>query len=50
MLSAKTVNGDEVSVKTQGGHVHINSSVVTTADIACTNGVIDVIDAVLMPA
>ncbi len=50
MHSATTVNGADVAIKVADGKVHINSSVVTTADIACTNGVIHVVDAVLMPA
>jgi len=50
MHSATTVNGAEVAIKVEDGKVHINSSVVTTADIACTNGVIHVVDAVLIPA
>lgn len=47
--SAATVNGAMVAISTQDG-VHLNgtSKVVTTA-IVCTNGVIHVIDTVLMP-
>jgi len=47
--AAKTVNGAELKIGTQGG-VKLNGNVhVTKTDIACTNGVIHVIDAVLMP-
>jgi len=47
--SAKTVNGAEVKIGTQGG-VKLNGNVhVTKTDIGCTNGVIHVIDTVLMP-
>lgn len=47
--SAATVNGATVSISTKDG-VHINGSVkVVTTDIECTNGVIHVIDAVLLP-
>ena len=48
--SAKTVNGAEVAISTEGG-VKLNGSAnVTTTDIECTNGVIHVIDAVILPA
>lgn len=47
--SAKTVNGAELKIATQGG-VKLNGSVhVTKTDIDCSNGVIHVVDAVLMP-
>ena len=49
MSSAKTVNGQELSIKAKGGKVKVNKSTVTTADIAASNGVIHVIDQVLMP-
>ncbi|WP_425613692.1 fasciclin domain-containing protein [Anatilimnocola sp. NA78] len=45
---AKTVQGQSVMVNTADG-VKINDSKVTKADIACSNGVIHVIDTVLMP-
>lgn len=47
--SAKTVNGAEVKISTKDG-VKLNGNVnVTKTDIACTNGVIHCVDAVLMP-
>jgi uncharacterized surface protein with fasciclin (FAS1) repeats len=47
--SAKTVNGAEVKISTTGG-VKLNGSVnVVTTDIVCTNGVIHVVDAVVLP-
>jgi uncharacterized surface protein with fasciclin (FAS1) repeats len=47
--SAKTVNGADVKISTQGG-VKLNNNVhVTKTDIDCTNGVIHVVDSVLMP-
>ena len=47
--SAKTVNGAELKIGTQGV-VKLNGNVnVTKTDIDCTNGVIHVVDAVLMP-
>jgi uncharacterized surface protein with fasciclin (FAS1) repeats len=47
--SAKTVNGEALTISTQGGTVMINDATVTKADIMCSNGVIHVIDTVLMP-
>jgi uncharacterized surface protein with fasciclin (FAS1) repeats len=48
--SAVTVNGASVKVSTTHG-VQLNDGVnVTATDIACTNGVIHVIDTVLIPA
>ena len=48
--SAKTVNGASLNISTTGG-VELNSSTsVVQTDIACTNGVIHVIDSVLLPA
>jgi uncharacterized surface protein with fasciclin (FAS1) repeats len=49
MTSAKTVQGSDVKIAAANGKVKINSSNVTKADIAATNGVIHVIDTVLMP-
>jgi uncharacterized surface protein with fasciclin (FAS1) repeats len=46
---AKTVNGKMVSVKTHGGGVMINGAKVTATDIAASNGVIHVIDSVILP-
>ena len=47
--SAETVNGAELKIGTQGG-VKLNGNVhVTKTDIDCTNGVIHVVDSVLMP-
>lgn len=49
LKEAKTVNGAMVAVKVDGGNVMINNAKVTTADIAASNGVIHVIDTVLLP-
>ena len=49
MSSAKTVQGQDVMIKMADGAVWINDSKVIQADIECTNGVIHVIDSVLMP-
>lgn len=47
-LTPASVNGEALHVDGTNG-VTVNGAHVTTADIACTNGVIHVIDAVLMP-
>lgn len=47
-LTPASVNGEMLNVDGTNG-VTINGAHVTTADIACTNGVIHVIDAVLLP-
>lgn len=49
LKSAKTVEGSEVKIDTTNG-VKINSSTVTTPDVVTDNGVIHIIDTVLMPA
>lgn len=46
---AKTVEGSNVAVKVEAGKVHIGEATVTTADVKCSNGVIHIIDNVLMP-
>lgn len=46
---AKTVNGQDVKIMTSGGHVMIDNANVVKPDIECSNGVIHVIDTVLMP-
>ena len=47
--SAKTVNGADVQITTTGG-VKLNGTAnVVKTDIECTNGVIHVLDAVILP-
>lgn len=48
-MMVKTVNGKEASVKADGGKVTIGGAKVVKTDIAASNGVIHVIDTVLMP-
>ena len=48
--SAKTVNGADVKISTEGGVKLNGTSKVTKTDIECTNGVIHVIDTVILPA
>ena len=46
---AKTVNGAMVKVSTEDGKVMINDATVVKADIEASNGVIHVIDKVILP-
>ena len=48
--SAKTVNGATLAISTKDGVKLNGSATVVKTDIACTNGVIHVIDSVLLPA
>jgi uncharacterized surface protein with fasciclin (FAS1) repeats len=48
-MTAATVEGSDVTIMTEGG-VMVNEANVTTADIEASNGVIHVIDSVLMPS
>ena len=48
LTAAKTVQGGSVRVSTKGG-VMIDNAHVTTADVTASNGVIHIIDTVLMP-
>ena len=47
-MMAKTAQGGEVTILTEGG-VKVNGANVVAADIAADNGVIHVIDAVILP-
>lgn len=47
--SAKTVNSRAVKIETMGGKVMINNATVVKADVQASNGVIHVIDTVLIP-
>ena len=47
--TAKALSGDTIAVKAHGGTVHVDAAQVTKADITASNGVIHVIDAVMLP-
>jgi uncharacterized surface protein with fasciclin (FAS1) repeats len=47
-MMAPTVQGGDLTIMTEGG-VTVNGATVTTADIETSNGVIHVIDAVIIP-
>lgn len=47
--SAKTVEGQNVTIKATGAHVMVDAANITKTDIVASNGVIHVIDAVILP-
>jgi uncharacterized surface protein with fasciclin (FAS1) repeats len=47
--SAKTVNGASLTINAMGGKVMVDNALVVKTDIECTNGVIHVIDTVVLP-
>jgi uncharacterized surface protein with fasciclin (FAS1) repeats len=49
LTSAKAVSGDAISVAVQGSTVKVDQATVTSTDIAASNGVIHVIDSVILP-
>jgi len=50
LKSAKTVSGDAVAITVMGSGVTVNNAKVVKTDIAASNGVIHVIDTVLIPS
>ena len=49
MSSAKTVNGQSLAISVNGGTVIVDNAKVIKTDILCSNGVIHVIDSVVLP-
>ena len=45
----KTVEGSSITVKSDGGKVMVDNATVTAVDVRADNGVIHVIDTVIMP-
>lgn len=50
LAGAKTLNGQRVDIKVDGGNVFVDSAQVVKTDIDCSNGIIHVIDSVILPA
>jgi uncharacterized surface protein with fasciclin (FAS1) repeats len=48
-MKAKTVNGKDLDIKVNGSNVTVNNAKVIKTDIVGSNGVIHVIDTVLLP-
>ena len=49
LQEAKTVNGKTLSVSTKGSGVMVNDANVTQTNIAASNGIIHVVDTVILP-
>lgn len=50
MTSATTVQGGALAISATNGTVHVGGATVTGADVEASNGVIHVIDTVMLPA
>jgi uncharacterized surface protein with fasciclin (FAS1) repeats len=50
LSSAKTVNGERVRIRVSGSNVFVNNAKVTKPDVVASNGVIHVVNRVLIPA
>lgn len=48
-ITVEMVNGDSIGISLDGDNLLVNTATVTTVDIETDNGIIHVIDAVLMP-
>ena len=49
LSNATTVNGQDIDIKVMDGTVHIDNATVAAADVMASNGVIHVIDEVILP-
>jgi uncharacterized surface protein with fasciclin (FAS1) repeats len=49
LSTATTVNGNPVSIRVENGVVYVNGAKVVATDVEASNGVIHVIDTVLLP-
>ena len=49
-MTAKTVNGEEITIHLKDGKVFVNEAEVVIADVETSNGIVHAIDKVLMPA
>lgn len=49
MSSAETVNGAALSIEVRDGTVYVGGAEVTTTDVRASNGVIHIIDSVMLP-
>ena len=47
--NVETLNGDSVDVTVSDGGVMVNDATVTTSDVIASNGIVHIIDKVLMP-
>jgi uncharacterized surface protein with fasciclin (FAS1) repeats len=50
LSTAKTVNGKDLTLSTANGGLEVNGAKVVTADVKASNGIIHIIDKVIIPA
>jgi len=50
VTSVKTLEGGTLKVAVKSGHVYINKAEVTTANLKASNGIVHIINAVLIPS
>lgn len=50
LAGAKSLNGQRIDVKVDGSKVSVDGANVVATDIACSNGVIHIIDSVILPS
>jgi len=50
LKGAQTLNGQRVDIQAQGGKVKVDNASVEAVDIQCSNGIIHVIDSVILPS
>ena len=50
LKGAKTLNGQRIDIAVSGGKVTVDKATVVTTDIQCSNGIIHVIDSVILPS
>lgn len=50
LTGATTLNGQRVDIKVDGSNVSVDGAKVVKTDIACSNGIIHVIDSVILPS
>jgi uncharacterized surface protein with fasciclin (FAS1) repeats len=50
LAGAKSLNGQRIDIKVDGSKVSVDGANVVATDIACSNGVIHIIDSVILPS
>jgi len=50
LTNAKTLNGQQIDLVAQGGNLTVDGAKVVKTDIECSNGIIHVIDSVILPS
>lgn len=50
LTGAKSLNGQQIDVSVKDGTVYVDKAKVVTTDIACSNGIIHVVDQVILPS